>query len=74
MGVVRPPTTVTRIEKKWRDFLWAGSEQANGSKSLVSWSVVCSQRHTGGLGVKNIVIKNSCLLLKMLHILFTLMT
>lgn len=49
MGDVKlPHVTIVKIDKKRTGFLWAGSPQASGAKSLASWFTVCSQRHEIG--------------------------
>jgi hypothetical protein len=63
--------TIAKIDKKRRGFLWAGSAQASGAKCLVPLLTVCSQRHEGSMGVKNNEAQNTCLLLKMMHRLYT---
>jgi hypothetical protein len=66
-----PAGAVHTIDKKRRGFLWNGSNDASGAKCLVPWDAVCSPRQSGGLGVKNIHKQNTCLLLKLLHRLYT---
>lgn len=66
-----PAGAVHTIDKKRRGFLWNGSNDASEAKCLVPWDTVCSPRQSGGLGVKNIQKQNTCLLLKLLHRLYT---
>jgi hypothetical protein len=51
---------VVRIQ---HDFLWGG---VNGNEKLswVKWKVVCREKKKGGLGVRNLEVVNTSLLLK----------
>jgi hypothetical protein len=57
---VRIRKKVTRIQ---RDFLWGG---VNGTKKLswIKWKVVCKDKKKGGLGVRDLEVMNTSLLLK----------
>ena len=58
---------------KRRSFLWSGKDSCSGAKCLVAWDGVCSDKGEGGLGVTDLMTRNTCLLLKLLHRLFTAM-
>jgi hypothetical protein len=65
------PGFVKKIESKRRSFLWSGKDSCAGAKCLVAWDRVCLDKGEGGLGVTNLMTRNTCLLLKLLHRLFT---
>jgi hypothetical protein len=43
-----------KIDKLRRGFLWNAEEETSGGICLVNWKQVCSPKHLGVLGVKNI--------------------
>ncbi|RVW65713.1 LINE-1 retrotransposable element ORF2 protein [Vitis vinifera] len=50
-----------RLEKLRRDFLWGGGK--HGKKiHLIKWEVVCTQKESGGLGIRKFGILNKALL------------
>lgn len=61
------PGVIDQIDKRRRSFPWAGSSENNGAKSLVVWQQVCDLKDRGGLGLKDLGIQNTCLLLKLIH-------
>ncbi|KAJ9542248.1 hypothetical protein OSB04_028754 [Centaurea solstitialis] len=62
MAVFLLPSSVThKIEKMFRDFLWAQSNSATG-KCRVAWSDVCKPKQAGGLGIKRLNLWNRSLL------------
>jgi hypothetical protein len=65
------PGFVKKIDSKRRSFLWSGKDSCAGAKCLVAWDRVCSDKGEGGLGVTDLMTRNTCLLLKLLHRLFT---
>ena len=62
-----PPGIIDQVDRKRRSFLWSGSGTATGSRSMVAWQHVCDTKDMGGLGLKDLGIQNTCLLLKMIH-------
>jgi hypothetical protein len=67
------PGFVKKVDNKCRSFLWSGKDSCSGAKCLVAWDGVCSDKGEGGLGVTDLMTRNTCLLLKLLHRLFTTM-
>jgi hypothetical protein len=65
------PGFVKKIDSKRCSFLWSGKDSCAGAKCLVAWDSVCSDKGEGGLGVIDLMTRNTCLLLKLLHRLFT---
>ena len=58
---VIPKRVATRLEKIQRDFLWGGGELEK-KPHLVNWSIVCLEKHNGGLGFKSLPLFNKALL------------
>ena len=50
-----------RLEKIQRDFLWGGGELEKKFHS-VNWSIVCLEKHNGGLGFKSLHLFNKVVL------------
>ncbi|WVZ67745.1 hypothetical protein U9M48_016786 [Paspalum notatum var. saurae] len=65
------PGIIKCVNQRRRGFLWSGAGQTDDAKSLVAWEDVQKNRDAGGLGVKDLSIQNTCLLLKLLHRLYT---
>jgi hypothetical protein len=62
MGVVQLPPALLRIIKGLRQaFLWNTVGAPSGAKCLVKWAAACRSKNEGGLGIKNLVVKNFCL-------------
>jgi hypothetical protein len=51
--------------------LWKAKEKCSGGDCQVAWDYVCRLRSEGGLGVTDLGLENTCLLLKVLHGLFS---
>jgi hypothetical protein len=62
---------VKKVDSKRRSFLWSGKDSCSGAKCLIAWGNVCSDKSEGGLGVTDLNTRNTCLLLKLLHQIFT---
>jgi len=62
---------IQKIDQRRRSFLWTGDREAHGSNCLVNWDTVCNSRQQGGLGIRDLNVQNSCLLLKLIHKLHT---
>jgi hypothetical protein len=72
MGALElPPALLRIIDGLRRSFLWNTVGAPSGAKCLVAWTAVCRPKSEGGLGVKNLAVKNSCLQMKLLHRLFS---
>ena len=48
-----PPATIKEIDKRGRDFMWAGESQTSSAKCLVAWENCCTTKDLGGLGIKD---------------------
>ena len=70
-ALILPLGVVRQIDKRRRSFLWTGEGESNGSNCLVAWDKVRSSRDQGGLGIRDLEVQNTCLLLKLLHRLHT---
>ncbi|RVX02656.1 Transposon TX1 uncharacterized 149 kDa protein [Vitis vinifera] len=46
-----PKLVVKRLEKLQRDFLWGGGSMER-KIHLINWAVVCTQKESGGLGIR----------------------
>lgn len=62
-----PKGVFAAIDKRRRLFLWTGEDSCSGSKCLVSWEEVCIDKKFGGLGIKDLAIQNTCLLMKNIY-------
>ncbi|GJN20850.1 hypothetical protein PR202_gb08279 [Eleusine coracana subsp. coracana] len=51
--------------------MWAGDKSVTGAQCLVAWDAVTRPKDHGGLGIRDLGIQNSCLLLKLIHCLHT---
>jgi hypothetical protein len=72
MGAVElPPALLRAIDALRRAFLWNFSGRASGGNCLVAWDQVCRPKDQGGLGIRCLATQNSCLLVKLLHRLFS---
>lgn len=68
MGALQlPPGVIDALDARRRAFLWAGEETVSGAQCLVSWDRACLPKKSGGLGVRDLRLQNTCLLLKLLH-------
>ena len=71
MGALPLPLGVIEsVDKHRRGFLWTGEGTSHGSSCLVAWDKVKQGKTQGGLGIKDLGLQNSCLLIKLLHKLF----
>jgi len=62
-----PPGVIDQVDRRRRSFLWSGTGNSKGAKNLVAWEHVCDTKASGGIGLKDLGIQNTCLMLKMLH-------
>ena len=68
MGAMElPPALLSMIEGLRRAFLWDAADRPSGAKCLVAWTAVCRPKREGGLGIKLLKEKNSCLQMKLVH-------
>ncbi|XP_071689788.1 uncharacterized protein [Rutidosis leptorrhynchoides] len=58
---ILPDTTINKIEKILRDFLWCQGEMKRG-KAKVKWDDVCNPKNEGGLGIKRLKYWNIALM------------
>jgi hypothetical protein len=65
-----PVTVLHDMDRRRRCFLWNGDNNSTAAKSLVAWERVCLSKDQGGLNIRNLGLRNICLLLKLLHRLF----
>ena len=65
-----PKAIFKLFDRGRRHCLWAKEEDANSVQSLAAWSLVCRPKKHGGLGIKNLEVQNTALLLKQLHKFF----
>ncbi|KAI5020887.1 hypothetical protein ZWY2020_059537 [Hordeum vulgare] len=66
-AMLLPLAVVRELDGLRRSFLWNVAERASGAQCLVAWERVCRSKAEGGLGVRDLVTQNNCLLLKMVH-------
>lgn len=59
-----PVGVVEAIDKQRRTFFLSDDVSCSGVQCLVAWKNVCTPKEVGGLGVKNILTQNFCLMLK----------
>lgn len=62
-----PPGIIDQVDRKRRSFLWSGKSTSTGGSSMVAWAHVCDTKDMGGLGLKDLGIQNTYLLVKMIH-------
>ena len=62
-----PPRTLAQVDQRRRAFLWTGEDTVSGASCLVAWEHVCADKEHGGLGIRDLSLQNTCLLLKLLH-------
>ena len=64
MSLFQMPRSVSlRLERIQRDFLWGGGALER-KPHLVEWSIICSDKRKGGLGVRSLALLNKALLCK----------
>ena len=51
--------------------MWDKREDSSSMAGLAAWDTVCRPKDRGGLGVKNLALQNTALLLKQLHKFFS---
>lgn len=59
-----PVTVIKAIDIARKNCLWRGNNPASTRKSFASWDRVCTPKEKGGLGVVNLRVQNTALLLK----------
>ncbi|CAA7037229.1 unnamed protein product [Microthlaspi erraticum] len=62
--IVLPHSTVARLERNARSFLW-GDTVEHRKQHLVAWEKVCTPKSKGGLGIRRIQEMNTALLAKL---------
>ena len=55
---------IQEIDKRRRAFFSKGQKNTSGANCMIAWENVCTPKHEGGLGVKNLEQQNTSLLLK----------
>ncbi|KAG5592568.1 hypothetical protein H5410_043082 [Solanum commersonii] len=61
--LLMPAEVKQRLDKIMRDFLWEGNKKDH-KIHLVKWAKVTLPKQYGGLGIKDLVLHNRCMLLK----------
>jgi hypothetical protein len=65
MSLLQLPVLVIKaIDTARKNCLWRGNNPSSTRKSLTSWDRVCTPKEKGGLGVINLRVQNTALLLK----------
>lgn len=64
MALDPPLSIIKEIDKRWRAFLWKGSENVAGGNCLVAWLSVCRPLHFGGLGLHNLFVLGQALCIR----------
>lgn len=59
-----PQWVLHRIDQIRRSFLWGKNDSDSSGFSLVNWDLACLPRRLGGLGIANLRIRNTALLLR----------
>lgn len=66
-----PKKVILHIDRARRHCLWRkNSDPETKTHSLAAWDIVCKPKKKGGLGIINLEIQNTALLLKLLHKFF----
>ncbi|CAM0906069.1 unnamed protein product [Alopecurus aequalis] len=72
MGALELPAgVISALDSIRRAFLWTAMDKVSGAKCLVAWERACRPKKEGGLGICSLRIQNHCLLIKLLHRLFS---
>ena len=66
-----PKTVIKLFDRGRRQCLWGRNEESGNSHSLAAWELVCRPKNHGGLGVINLELQNTALLLKQVHKFFS---
>ncbi|GJM90009.1 hypothetical protein PR202_ga06245 [Eleusine coracana subsp. coracana] len=66
-----PLGAINKYDGQRRAFLWSGEDTVSGAQCLVAWDAVTRPLEHGGLGVRGIAVQNNCMLLKLIHRMFT---
>ncbi|XP_028779093.1 uncharacterized protein LOC114735561 [Neltuma alba] len=66
------PSTCNEIERKARNFLWGSSDEKQ-KMHLVSWSKLCTDKKSGGLGMRHLKQQNKAFMMKLGWVSFTIM-
>ena len=61
-----PPRVIDQINRYIKHALWSGTEIHKAVCCLVVWDTACRPKEEGGLGIINLQIENTTLLLKFL--------
>jgi hypothetical protein len=65
MAAIRlPKTVINAIDKRRMAFFSTSEDTCHGSKCLVAWELVCTEKQEGGLGLKNLEKQKQCMLMK----------
>ena len=62
-----PEGVVAKMDRRRRAMLWKAAAVCSGGDCQVAWEFVCRLKAEGGLGVVDLELQNTCLLLKNLH-------
>lgn len=69
-SVLLPKTVIKQLDKYRRHCLWRGAKASEKKVAKAAWSIVCTSKNEGGLGVLNLQTHNEALMLKHLHKFF----
>lgn len=58
---------IEQIDKYKRHLFWRGKDLERKNPPLASWDLICKPKEKGGLGILNLHLQNTSLLLKMAH-------
>jgi hypothetical protein len=61
MSLDLPPWFFSCVNKLLRGFFWSAAMEARRGQCVVAWDSICSPKHLGGLGIKNLRLLNLAL-------------
>lgn len=71
LSLFKAPVAVCKsIERKWRNFIWEGTDD-KGRSHLVRWDIITSPKNKGGLSIDRVKLTNDALISKWIWRYFT---